>query len=273
MYDMIAGRVVLKEGSPAPVVTAKLDPAAEAWGLIRNSNRAEDFDDFAAAFPNSDLVTVAKLRATQLRRRVAPAKVEAAARAEPASRPASGTTYVNPKDGLTYVWIPAGTFTMGCSAGDGECYVDEQPAHEVTLTKGFWIGQTEVTQEAFEHVTGDNPSKSKWSRMLPVESVTWNEAKGFCATVGMRLPTEAEWEYAARGGSAGARYGNVDTVAWYRGNSGNLMHEVGQKQANGYGLYDMLGNVEEWVADWGGGYAAGAATNPQGPPSGQLRAT
>jgi formylglycine-generating enzyme required for sulfatase activity len=183
------------------------------------------------------------------------------------------STRVNPTDGLTYVWIPPGTFTMGCSPGDSECSDNEKPAHLVTITKGFWIGQTEVTQAAHERVTKGNPSHFKGAS-LPVETISWDEAGAYCKAVGMRLPREAEWEYAARGGNPAARYGTLDAVAWHSGNSGSTAHEVGQKQANGYGLYDMLGNVWEWVADWYGEkyYASSPASDPQGPSSGQHRA-
>jgi formylglycine-generating enzyme required for sulfatase activity len=169
-----------------------------------------------------------------------------------------------------YVWISPGSFMMGCSSGDSECLDGEKPTHQVTLTKGFWIGQTEVTQEAYQHVTGTNPSSFKGAR-LPVESVTWNDARAYCQSIGMRLPTEAEWEYAARGGSMAAFYGALDVVAWYNGNGAMRTHEVAQKQANGFGLHDMLGNVLEWVTDWYGAYPSGAATDPQGAASGQYR--
>ena len=182
----------------------------------------------------------------------------------------AGATKVNEKDGLSYVWIPAGTFQMGCSPQDSECDAREKPAHKVTITKGFWMGQTEVTQEVYEHVTGDNPSKFKGAK-LPVEYVTWDDAKTYCEAVGMRLPTEAEWEYAARAGSSGSRYGVLDAIAWYGGNSANKTHEVGGKRANRWGLYDMLGNVSEWVADWFADYSPDSATDPQGPASGAYR--
>jgi formylglycine-generating enzyme required for sulfatase activity len=181
-----------------------------------------------------------------------------------------GTTRVNPKDGLTYVWIPPGTFTMGCSWGDAECDDDEKPAHRVTITHGLWIGQTEVTQAAYQRAMGTNPSHFQGTN-LPVETISWNEAQTYCEAVGMRLPTEAEWEYAARAGSTGARYGDLDAIAWYAGNSGNKTHEAGQKQPNAWGLYDMLGNVWEWVAAWGAEYAAGSQSDPRGPASGTHR--
>jgi formylglycine-generating enzyme required for sulfatase activity len=197
---------------------------------------------------------------------------EAAARApvRPAAL-AAGTKKVNPKDGLTYVWIPAGTFMMGCSPGDNECFDDEKPAHQVTVTKGFWLGQTPVTQQAWQRVTGKDSSNFKGAN-LPVETVSWDESKAYCSAIGGRLPTEAEWEYAARAGSTGARYGNLDEIAWYSGNSGGHTREVAQKTPNAWGLCDMLGNVWQWVADWYGDYPSGAQSDPSGPAGGQYRA-
>jgi formylglycine-generating enzyme required for sulfatase activity len=184
----------------------------------------------------------------------------------------AGETHVNSKDGLTYVWIPPGTFTMGCSLGDKDCIADEKPVHEVTISKGFWMGQTPVTQEAYQRVIGSNPSNFKGPR-LPVEQVTWDQANSYCETVGMRLPTEAGWEYAARGGSTAARYGDLDKIAWYSGNSGRNTHEVGQQQANRFDLYDMLGNVWQWTADWYDYkyYKPSSATDPRGPSTGTQR--
>jgi formylglycine-generating enzyme required for sulfatase activity/uncharacterized caspase-like protein len=184
--------------------------------------------------------------------------------------PRAGDLTVNPKDGLKYVWIPPGTFAMGCSPGDSECGTDEKPAPRVTITKGFWMGQTEVTQEAYQRVIGKNPSHFQGAR-LPVETVSWNEAQAYCRAVGMRLPTEAEWEYAARGGDASSRYGELDAVAWHAGNSGSQTHEVARKQSNRFGLYDVLGNVWEWVADWYADYSEGFATDPQAAAGGEHR--
>jgi formylglycine-generating enzyme required for sulfatase activity len=180
-----------------------------------------------------------------------------------------GEPKINPQDGLTYVWIPPGTFQMGCSAGDDGCLDDEKPAHEVTISKGFWLGQTEVTQEAFQKVVSKNPSRLKGAK-LPVNFVAWGEARSYCVSVGMRLPTEAEWEYAARAGSPGSRYGEPDQIAWFARNAGNQTHDVAGKKANAWGLYDMLGNVWEWVFDWFAPYAEGAVTDPRGPATGQF---
>ena len=183
--------------------------------------------------------------------------------------PSAGTVKLNTKDGLNYVWIPPGTFTMGCSPGDKECYRNESPAHQVTITKGFWMGQTPVTQEACQRVRGRNPNDFKGPG-LPVDSIRWRDAKQYCEAVGMRLPSEAEWEYAARAGTTGARYGDLNAIAWY---GGRRTHPVGTKQPNAWGLYDMLGNVEQWTADWYGEtyYDQRVARDPQGPAGGDNR--
>jgi formylglycine-generating enzyme required for sulfatase activity len=165
---------------------------------------------------------------------------------------------------------------MGCSPGDNDCGGNEKPAHTVTISKGFWMGQTEVTVGAYKRFVsgggGPLPSGNS-SDEQPVVNVTWNDAVAFCRWSGGRLPTEAEWEYAARAGTAGARYGDLDAIAWYEGNSGKRVHAVGQKAPNAYRLYDMLGNVWEWVADWFGDeyYGASEPRDPRGPPSGESR--
>ncbi len=163
--------------------------------------------------------------------------------------PKVGDSKINPKDGLRYVWIPPGNFVEGCSPGDKQCYGDEFPDRKITLTHGFWLGQTEVTQAAFQKVMDYNDSVNEGPN-LPVDSVTWNEADDYCTKIGGRLPTEAEWEYAARAGTTGPRYGKLDDIAWYWNNSNFETHPVGQKQPNAFHLYDMLGNVVEWTHDW-----------------------
>jgi formylglycine-generating enzyme required for sulfatase activity len=196
--------------------------------------------------------------------------------------PGAGTVRENPKDGLNYIWIPPGTFMMGCSAGDDECDNGEKPSHQVTITKGFWMGQTDVTVGAYKRFVKAAKRKmppapdfnGRWATdAMPIVNVTWDEACDFCSWAGGRLPSEAEWEYAARGGSAETRYGKIDEVAWYQNNSGNQTHEVAGKRPNSFGLFDVLGNASEWVNDWydKNYYQHSPSQDPSGPTSGQER--
>jgi formylglycine-generating enzyme required for sulfatase activity len=158
--------------------------------------------------------------------------------------------WVNSVDEQKYVWIAPGTFTMGCSPGDNECEDNEKPAHPVTIETGFWLGQTEVTIAAYQRFALRHALKPPSGEgTLPFTGLTWAQAKQYCSAIGGRLPTEAEWEFAARAGSSQAYYGMVPKIAWYAENSGDAPHAVGSKQPNAWGLYDMLGNVREWVLD------------------------
>jgi formylglycine-generating enzyme required for sulfatase activity len=219
----------------------------------------------------------------------------------------------NPKDGLKYVWIPSGTFTMGCSPGDNECYDFEKPPHQVSISEGYWLGQTEVTVGAFKRFVqaaglqmpsepqiAGRPLNPGWGNdAMPIVNVSWADAAAYCQWAGGRLPTEAEWENAARAGNAAPRYGDLDQIAWYADNSGserldsftvsrkedeagflkslnengNGLHEVGQKHANDLALFDTLGNVWEWVYDWWdtGFYRSSPPQDPVGPASGVER--
>jgi formylglycine-generating enzyme required for sulfatase activity len=171
---------------------------------------------------------------------------------------------------------------MGCSPGDTECGDDEKPPHQVTITKGFWLGRTEVTVGAYKRFTAatgrqmpDAPGfNSHWANEnMPIVNVSWSDAHDYCSWAGGRLPTEAEWEYAARGGNTEARYGSLDEVAWYHANSRERAHPVGEKRANVFDLYDMLGNVWEWVNDWydANYYKSSPSQDPAGLTSGQER--
>ena len=146
---------------------------------------------------------------------------------------------------FAFRWCPAGTFTMGAPTSEEGLYNETQ--HEVTLTKGFWMLETEVTQKQWKAVMGTNPSFFKGDD-LPVESVSWNDCQEFCEKTGLQLPTEAQWEYACRAGTTDAYAGNLDEMAWYYSNSGNKTHPVGTKKPNAWGLYDMHGNVWEVVS-------------------------
>jgi len=175
-----------------------------------------------------------------------------------------------------FVKVAPGEFTMGCSAGDNECDENEKPAHRVRITKGFEIGKYEVTQAMWESVMGSNPSHFKGvgliAERLPVERVTSDDVQQFLQRLNARkdgyryrLPTEAEWEYAARAGSTGPYSGPLDLVAWYDGNSGMQTHFVGLKQPNAWGLYDVHGNVWERVEDGGRKYTWSPQSDPVGP--------
>jgi len=183
---------------------------------------------------------------------------------------------------IEMILVRGGTFMMGCTPEQGgECDDSEKPAHEVTLSD-YYIGKYPVTQAQWKAVMGNNnPSYFKGDD-LPVEQVTWNDAQEFIKKLNQntgknyRLPTEAEWEYAARGGiqSRGYKYSGSDDledVAFYRDNSGDKTHPVGTKKANELGIYDMTGNVWEWVNDRYGGYGTGSQTNPKGTTSGSDR--
>jgi len=156
------------------------------------------------------------------------------------------------------VWVPGGCYKMGCGPWAGKCYDDEKPVHEVCVD-GFWMGKYEITQGQWKKVMGSNPSRFKKGDNYPVERVSWNDAKAFIKRLNQksgsnkfRLPTEAEWEYAARSGGKPEKYAggsNVGAVAWYGGNSGSTTHPVGTKAPNGLDIYDMSGNIYEWCED------------------------
>ena len=173
--------------------------------------------------------------------------------------------------------VPGGTFMMGCSPGDAECGGDESPAHQVTLTNAFYMGKTEVTQAQWLAVMGSNPSAFGGRPNNPVESVSWNMTQGFNTATGLRLPTEAEWEFACRAGTTTARYGVLNDIGWwgwsYGGNSAYTTNPVATKAPNALGLYDTIGNVWEWCQDWYGSayYASSPSTNPSGPTTGTNR--
>ncbi|MDR1888417.1 MAG: formylglycine-generating enzyme family protein [Zoogloeaceae bacterium] len=186
------------------------------------------------------------------------------AKPDVAAQPAASESVFEPTAmngiGIEFILIPAGEFMMGCGKDDWACEEAEKPQHHVRINQPFYLGKYEVTQGEWEIVMRENPSKFKGDSN-PVENVSWNDVQVFIqrlnekeGTNKYRLPTEAEWEYAARAGTATAYHfgndvANMGRYAWYDGNSSNHPHPVGQKLGNPWGLYDMHGNVWEWVAD------------------------
>ncbi len=181
------------------------------------------------------------------------------------------------------VSVEGGTFLLGATAEQGDdAEGDESPAHQVTVSS-YSIGKYEVTQEEWGAVMGENPSAFKGDKKRPVENVSWEDCKEFISKLNeltgkqFRLPTEAEWEFAARGGNKrleNTKYAggaDIDAVAWYYGNSGDTTHPVGEKSPNALGLYDMSGNVWEWCEDYYGDYDSSAQKDPKGPASGSYR--
>ena len=172
---------------------------------------------------------------------------------------------------------------MGSPSNESGRYIEETQ-HRVTLSQGFHLGATEVTQAQWESVMGSNPSNFK-GRDLPVEQVSWEDAMSFCRKLTEReraagrltagdaytLPSEAQWEYACRAGTTGAYAGDLESMAWYDPNSGGKTHAVGTKRANAWGLYDMHGNVYEWCSDWYEAYPSGSVADPTGARSGPDR--
>lgn len=182
---------------------------------------------------------------------------------------------------FTMVAVKGGTFTMGATSEQTGAASSESPTHLVTLSD-YYIGETEVTQELWQAVMGSNPSEFTGNLQRPVENVSWNDCQTFITKLNaltgetFSLPTEAEWEYAARGGDKAQGYlysgsNTIGDVAWYTSNSSGTTHPVKTKQANELGVYDMSGNVWEWCSDWYGSYSSSAQTDPVGPSSGSDR--
>jgi len=263
-------------GAKTVAVTTPGGTASLASGFTYATGVVPPWATLLEAFPNPSVVTDANLRAAIT---------------------ATGLAW-RVKDTATQIemmLIPPGTFNMGCSASQSHgCSSNENPVHQVTLTNAFYLGRYEVTQAQWTARMGSNPSQFQSASTQvplaqvpkrPVEKVSWNTIQGFLSQTGMRLPTEAEWEYAYRAGTTTAFHGytgqlsgtNADSllgnIAWFGSNSNNQTRPVGGKLGNGFGLHDMSGNVFEWVNDWYGSsyYSTSPSVNPPGPSSGSYR--
>jgi len=194
-----------------------------------------------------------------------------------------GTTMTDPKTGMELAYIPAGTFTMGSPASEGGRDEDETQC-EVTLSKPFWMGTTEVTNAQYRRFVEATGHRERSDRNdpefnapnQPVVGVSWDDAVAYADWAGMSLPTEAQWEYAARAGTtapywSGPSEKDLARAGWYDRNSDSSLHAVGEKPANPWGLHDVHGNVWEWTADWYGAYPDSSQTDPRGPESGSYR--
>ncbi len=186
---------------------------------------------------------------------------------------------------MEFVWIDPGSFAMGSAAVDPDRSSDEEPQRQVTISRGFYLSKSEVTQVQWEALMGDNPSSYPDAKR-PVESVSWDQVQDFIRRLNnwagqqiYRLPTEAEWEYACRGGttsrwSFGNSEGDLHSYAWYNGNNSQTdTKAAGTKLANPFGLFDMHGNVWEWTQDWyqADYYSRAPAADPPGPATGSQR--
>lgn len=199
---------------------------------------------------------------------------------------AAASNHRIPDLNLELIWVEPGTFLMGSPPDEPLRNKAEGPQMKVTLTQGFWLGKTEVTQAQYEAVTGTNPSALKTvGQDAPVDRVSWIDAMEFCRTLNAReqaagrlpkghaytLPTEAQWEYACRAGTTGSHAGEPNAMAWHDNNSGATTHPVGTKKPNAWGFHDMSGNVLEWCLDWYGDYPGGSVADPTGPERGYYR--
>ena len=189
---------------------------------------------------------------------------------------------------MEFIYVKPGVFMMGGTEAPQESWEgDPTPPHQVTITKGFYMGKTEVKQGQWEAVMEGNPSRFKGDPKLPVEMVSWLDCEQFIEKFNEKcmrqlrglkanLPTEAEWEYGCRAGtktkwSFGDEESALGEYGWYGGNSGSQTHPVGGKKPNAWGLFDMHGNVWEWTHDWVGPYTAGAVSDPKGPATGERK--
>ena len=290
-------------GTPTQPPSASTVDNADAveiafWNSVKDATNPDAVQAYLQQYPQGKFVSLATLKIKELTEPPKPASLpRVTVPSLPPTPPGSsaGTQVavgVSPEApqtlrnslGMEFVLIPAGEFQMG-SNSIGQ-YSNEKPAHTVRISRPFYLGKHEVTQAQWAAVMEHNPSHFKGDATLPVENVAWPDVQEFIRrlnarerdTAFYRLPTEAQWEYAARAGSItsfsfGRSLRQLRRHAWYKANAGGTTHPVGQLQPNAWGLYDMHGNVNEWVQDWIGDYASGTVVDPEGPASGDKRIT
>ncbi len=250
--DLRADEPLRLEVAPGDYVVSAVAADGRRWSRVLRVEGAKQIVqiDFAALRPSAPGSTVV----------AAPPVLVPVAGSTPTPPPAPATVSVSsppPPGASGFSWVlvqVTGEFEIGCSQGDTECNAVEMPRRNVHIAKPFEMMDKPVTVAQFRDWASSSrrklPTQPKWSADdVPVVNVTWDEAIAFCSAFPGRLPTEIEWEYAARAGSPAARYGEIDSIAWYAGNSDKRAHPVGRKAPNAFGLYDMLGNVWEWNAD------------------------
>jgi formylglycine-generating enzyme required for sulfatase activity len=278
----VAGAGSGSASKPSAALKDAATVEAEYWESIQNSRDAADYQGYLKEYPRGRYTQLARLKLRQLETAKSGGNDNAGSTTQPDGSNSSSTTtgpkaapragtVVRNKMGMEFAFVPAGSFMMGSIA-----LPSEKPRHKVTIREGFYMGQYEVTQGQWQSVMGNNPAYFKNCDQCPVEQVSWNDAQEFIRRLNergdgytYRLPSEAEWEYACRAGTTGDYAGTPDAMAWYYENSGdarlkdfesnnvdkevkannNRTHPVGQKQPNGWGLYDMHGNVSEWCED------------------------
>jgi formylglycine-generating enzyme required for sulfatase activity len=280
LYPLSGADEKLKPLTAIIGIVVLLGLVAAAWWFFGSDSSKKAMVDSAGSIP---IAKVASAPATPPEQQ--PIKAVPAVPEEPRG-PQEGQTWAVADLNLDLVYLHAGSFVIGSPASEKGRFKNEGPQTQVTLTKGFWLGRTSVTQGQWVALMNANPSNIKGTD-LPVDQVSWDDAMEFCRKMTEReraagrlpegytytLPTEAQWEYACRAGTAGpiAGDGKLDDLAWYSENSGNTAHPVGQKQQNAWGLFDMHGNVWEWCRDWFGDYPGVNVTDPTGPISGSAR--
>jgi len=264
-------------GTNAANAKIKLEQAV--WDAVKDSKDKAKIQAYLNEFQNEANAPLARIKLRQLDAPTTPTTTSSTM----ATKIAGAITKAALPRGveMSFAYIPEGSFEMGSMTEK-----DEQPIHTVKISQGFWMQQTEVTQAQWKAVMGALPSKCDYGELKgevlgdnkPIICVSWDDVQEFVRQMNAkndgykyRLPTEAEWEYAARSGTRGNFAGYLEAMAWYADNAGGKTHDVATKQANAWNLYDMHGNVWEWTADWYGSYPSGTVTDPTGATSGSNR--